>query len=307
MNGIKPNVAQMDEEIKKETEKLCNNIADQCSEKILGEIENCLSKMDEDIERLSNSVKDADKVLSKASEIGDTVDKSAASAQELIRSSEIVKQQIADLCAGIANGIAKTKEMLEQSDVAKAGVLEISQQYTERVSTELEALKGYASVWNLRIDTIAQEYVKKIDDLSAECSRVNDDIDLQSKTLCQTILDVNNSLVSLVKKCTDELQRVQSEYEQLLAEFRQSCVEAQDCTNSYVRLLQASEEKIASLFIEFQTNKDKLDDIMMSFMQVANSQNDRFEAMDKAAKTRFIITTSLLAAGVLVHLILHFI
>lgn len=139
MNGIKPNVAQMDEEIMKEAEKLYYNIADQCSEKIRGEIEGSLDKIDEEINRLSNSVKEADNVLSKASEIRDTVDKSAASAQELIRSSEIVKQQIADLCAGIANGIAKTKEMLEQSDVAKAGVLEISQQYTERVSTEAAA------------------------------------------------------------------------------------------------------------------------------------------------------------------------
>ena len=307
MNGIKPNVAQMDEEITKKAEELCSNIAAQCSDKFLDEIEDCLGKIDEDIERLSKSAREADTVLSKASEIGDTVNKSAAAAQDFIRSSEIVKQQIADLCDGIANGIAKTKEMLEQSDLAKADVLEISQQYTARVSTELETLMGYASVWNLRIDTIAQEYIKRIENFSAECSQVKDDINLNSKSLSQTILDVNNSLVSLVEKCTSELQRVQSEYGQLIADLRQSCVEAQDCTNSYVELLQSSEEKIASLFAEFQTSKDKLDEIVGSFMQVVKSQNDKFEAMDKAAKTRFIITTSLLAAGILVQLILHFI
>lgn len=307
MNGIKPNVAQMDEEIKKKAEELCSNIASQCSEKFLDEIEDCLDKIDDNIDRLSNSAREADMVLSKASEIGDTVNKSAAAAQDFIRSSEIVKQQLADLCGGIANGISKTKEMLEQSDAAKADILEISQQYTARVSTELEALMGHASVWNLRIDTIAQEYVKKIENLSAEWSQVNDDINLQSKSLCQTIMDVNKSLVSLVGKCTAELQRVQSEYGQLLVELRQSCVEAHDCTNSYVELLRATEEKIASLFTEFQTSKDKLDEIVVSFMQVAKSQNDKFEAMDKAVKARFIITTSLLAAGILVQLILHFI
>ena len=307
MNGIKPNVAHMEEEIKKKAEELCSDIATQCSSKFLDEIDPCLNEIDAHISKLSDSMENAKSVLSEVSGIETDLKENFNSAQELMSSLDDLKEQIDVLCSGISQGIAKSKEIVEQSAITKESITGVSKQYTEQVSTELEKLMKYASVWNLKIDTIVQEHSKKIEALATTCSNASGNINDQSKSLCNTIIDINKKLVSFGEKCTTELHRIQSDYEKLLTVLNNNCAEAEESTKNYLASLKISEEKISSLFNDFQINNEKFDEVLEHFRQFAQIQADKVEAMNKAAKTHFIITTSLLCVGILVQLILHFI